>query len=248
MKILRFTTIGVLVAVLGTAFPSPGDEASALELAPIRPITPIPTNPVFPIVAIRYFGPEREICAATSGALNARPACRPSERTLDPTAVRICAAASGVVSLTGPRCRAGTSEVDLRSIRDSSPPTWFGAGSAPPPFRPITPIRPLPPIRPIFPIDEPAPFPFPTAKVLCKRGTRVALRQSCLANETTVHPSALVACMTRAGTVSVQAGACDARETRLDLRAVRGPGDNPVGIGPLVGLVPSLADLVAEYR
>jgi hypothetical protein len=53
--------------------------------------------------------------------------------------------------------------------------------------------------------------------------------------------------VTRAGSVSIQAGACGQRETRLDLRAVRGPVPNPIGIGPLVGLVPSLADLVAEY-
>jgi hypothetical protein len=246
MKIIRLTTLVVLIAGIGAPLVGlPPDAADALEITPTRPITPLPTNPVFPIVRLRYFGPERELCAASSGALNARSACRPSELTLDPTALKICALPSGTISLGGPSCRNGSTEVDLRAVRNSSPPTWFGTGNLPPPFQVIAPIR--PPIRPTFPIDEPRPFPFPTAKVLCKRGTRVALREACLSNESTVHPSAVMACMTRAGSVSIQAGACDVRETRLDLRAVRGPSSHPVGIGPLVGLVPSLADLVAEY-
>jgi hypothetical protein len=228
MKIIRLTTLVVLIAGIGAPLVGlPPDAADALEITPTRPITPLPTNPVFPIVRLRYFGPERELCAANSGAL------------------KICALPSGTISLGGPSCRNGSTEVDLRAVRNSSPPTWFGTGNLPPPFQVIAPIR--PPIRPTFPIDEPRPFPFPTAKVLCKRGTRVALREACLSNESTVHPSAVMACMTRAGSVSIQAGACDVRETRLDLRAVRGPSSHPVGIGPLVGLVPSLADLVAEY-
>lgn len=247
MKILRLAKVAVLVATLGAAL-ARADVASALDIAPTRPIAPLPPRPVFPTVPIRYFGPAQEICAASTGALNARPTCRPAEQALDPTALRLCVASSGVVSLEGPRCRAGASEVDLRSVRDSSPSTWFGSGPLPPPFRapPIV-VSPIRPISPISPIAEPAPFPFSVAKVLCKRGVRIALRDACLESESGVHPSALVACATRAGTISAQAGACDARETRLDLKAVRGPSSRPVGIGPLVGLVPSLADLVVEY-
>lgn len=246
MKVFRFPMVIVLGAALGAFSLALGARsARALEVAPTLPFPPptFPTNPVFPIVAIKYFGPERELCASASGAVTARAACRASERTLDPTGLKLCASASGALSVSAPTCRKGSSEVDLRAVRNSSPPTWFGTSNAPPPFEVISPIQ---PIAPPFPVD-PAPFPFPTGKVLCKRSTGLSLRLGCLPSETTVHPSALMACVTRAGSLSVEAGTCGKRETRLDLRAVRGPSSHPIGIGPLVGLVPSLADLVAEY-
>jgi hypothetical protein len=241
-NVIRFADIRAPLCALVIALASGG--ASALEI-PLPPFEP-PLNPVFPIFR-RYFGPERELCAATSGALTARTACRASEETVDPTGLTICARTTGAISLAGPKCPRGSTEVDLRAIRNTSPPTWFGAQSVPPPFQVLPPIS--TPINPPIGPGTPAPFPFPvtTAKVLCQRGSRLTLRAACLPNETTIHPSALMSCMKRSGSVSIQAGACARSETHLDLRAVRGPATNPIGIGPLVGLVPSLADLVAEY-
>lgn len=224
--------------------PNPTVPNPTIPSNPSLPFEPLPTNPVFPTVKIKYYGPEQELCASSSGAVVAREACRASELTLDPTALKICANTAGALSMVGPRCPRGSTEVDLRAVRDSSPPTWFGSLSGPPVFQVTPPFN--PPINPIFPIANP-PIPIAPAKVLCKRKARLSLRQECTQNESTIHPSALVACAKRSGSVSMQGGSCKKRETHLDLRAVRGPASNPIGIGALVGLVPSLADLVSEY-
>ncbi|MDG2307487.1 MAG: hypothetical protein P8R42_23110 [Candidatus Binatia bacterium] len=75
----------------------------------------------------------------------------------------------------------------------------------------------------------------------------MTLRPSCRRNESPLHPGGLVACAKKSGAVVLGGLACPLGETTIDLADLRGAGPETIGIGPLVGLFPSLVDLAADY-
>lgn len=82
---------------------------------------------------------------------------------------------------------------------------------------------------------------------LCRRSNgKVSLHALCPAGETPIDPDDLRSCVKKSGELVLRGSGCPKGAKSTDLRDFRTPGA-PVGIGPLVGIVPRLADLSDEY-
>ena len=187
-----------------------------------------------------YHGASHDLCRTPSGTILRRTRCRSDETSTDPSALHLCASGSGSISIRGSHCRNGQEFVDLRRVHRSSPSSFFPQLSKAAAFELVAP----PPFDAEFPSD-PSPA---TRPELCRTNqARVTLRPACRRNESPLHPGGLVACAKKSGAVVLGGLACPVGETAIDLADLRGAGPETIGIGPLVGLFPSLADLAADY-
>lgn len=98
-----------------------------------------------------------------------------------------------------------------------------------------TPIAPMPDVR------------LEIRDGLCRRKNGSAsLHRLCPTGESPIGPDALRSCVKKSGALELRGTKCAKGAKSVDLRTYRTPGA-PVGIGPLVGIVPRLADLADEY-
>lgn len=82
---------------------------------------------------------------------------------------------------------------------------------------------------------------------LCeRRDGKASLHALCPPGETPIAPDDLRSCVKKSGVLELRASKCPTGARSVDLREFRTPG-TPVGIGPLVGILPRLTDLPAEY-
>jgi hypothetical protein len=236
---------------IGSPKPEPGltlDPGTIPVVA--QPVTPPRFQLRFPFDA-----PDRVLCAPRLGQAFVRKSCKAGELQFDPSALALCRNGAGVLALRALACTASEKRVDLRAVRGMNPRVWLASTSAPrfdaaPGVEPPAVVKP-PAVNPPRADGPPAldgslPFDIGPRDELCRTKTGTAsLRRQCAKEETPLDPASLVTCIATTGALSVRAVSCKKTDETVDLRDLA--ASRPVGIGPLVGILPQLADLAMEY-